>query len=88
MTSMTPDQGTERKWARPVEEVALAIWRAREERTEPRLRRLQPDDMDMVTGAFALVCADASAAISTFISHGWVNPQFMDALKAEKEGSE
>jgi hypothetical protein len=46
-----------------VERVARAIWVAREMGFSPRLRRMEPDDIDMSTGTWATCLAQARAAI-------------------------
>lgn len=46
-----------------VERVAKAIWQERERRLGPRGQRMEPDAMDMVTGAWASTLADARVAI-------------------------
>lgn len=48
-----------------VRRVALAIWQARENTFEPRLRRMQPDHIDSATGSWALCVEQAVAAIET-----------------------
>jgi hypothetical protein len=73
-----------RELARPLDACARAMWRAREERTEPRLRRLEPDAMDMASGAFALVMADADAVITTLRKLGFINDIGLRAIKEEK----
>lgn len=81
MTSQ--DQDTERKWAGPIEEVGAAI----EAEGHKWLRNAVATRVDKTQWLGWVDVPNevfASAAISTFISHGWVNPQFMDALKAEK----
>ena len=65
------------------EEAARAIWRARGMRTEPRLRRLEPDAMDMATGAFALVMADADAAISALRKLGAFHHEALAVIKSQ-----
>lgn len=46
-----------------VEKVAAAIWRAREEDLPPRVRRMDPDELDRTTGAWKHVMMLARAAV-------------------------
>lgn len=61
-----------------VERVALALWRLRESRLPSRVRRPTPDIIDMQSGAFALVCEDARAAIAAMREP---TPSMVDAAK-------
>lgn len=74
-------------YSRPLYESALALWQAREARTEPRLRRMQPDNFDMHSGAFALVCADAAAVITRLRDLGFINDIGLVAIKAEEQSN-
>lgn len=52
--------------------MARAMWAAREETFEPRLRRMTPDAIDMQSGAFAIVALMAGAALQALSEAGYV----------------
>jgi hypothetical protein len=53
-----------------VERVARAIWTVRDKRFPDRVRRPEPDKLDMASGAWSMVMEDARAAIAAM--PGWM----------------
>jgi len=49
----------------PLEQRALALWRAREMQFPRHARRMQPDAMDMVSGAWAATINEARSEMET-----------------------
>jgi hypothetical protein len=82
MTLPTPD--TERGYRKPLYEAALAIWQQREQRFPARYRRMQPDNFDLHSGAFALVMSEADAAINKLRSLGFISDLGISAIEAER----
>lgn len=81
---MTIPPETERGYGNPLYEGALAVWQAREARTEPRLRRMEPDALDHHSGALALVLADVAAVAKLWRSKGWLSDLGITAIEAER----
>lgn len=52
-----------RAFLRLVETRALEMWRKRELSLQPRLRRMEPDDMDRATGVWLKVMMEAATAV-------------------------
>lgn len=75
---MIPDPP--RQWARPRYETALAI------HASVQLPGTSYSFEDENALTQKLMLTYAQAAIDTLIRHGFVNPQFFDALKAEQAG--
>lgn len=50
-------------------EIALRIWREREMRFPPRVRRLVPDDLDLALGAWAIVVEAAKKEFDMGMEH-------------------
>lgn len=76
---MIPDPP--RQWARPLAAIADAI-------EDAGMEWMEANDIAGDTLGWGDVPMEvfAQAAIDTLIRHGFVNPQFFDALKAEQAG--
>lgn len=80
MTLLENTQG----YAKPLYEAALAIWQKREERFPKRVQRMQPDNFDMHSGAFALVMSEADAVITKLRKLGFISDLGITAIEAER----
>lgn len=51
-----------------IQRAARELWKAREMRAPERVRRMEPDAMDMTTGAWALCVNDAAVVVATTLA--------------------
>ncbi len=75
-----------RTYKDPVKIAALALWRSRALRSEPRLRRLEPDAKDRPTEPLAIVATDAMSMLEALDKSGFLSPLYYDAMKAHRKG--